>query len=101
MIMTTRSIKDFQNLMKELYIERDRQRGIEKSLLWLQSEQGELIDAFLKRDKVALIEEVADVLAWLCSVCNLFEIDLDDAAWSKYPEKCPKCLLTPCECTKK
>ena len=84
--------------MKELYFERDHQRGIEKSLLWLQSEQGELIDAFLKENAVILKEEVADVLAWLCSVCNLLEIDLEDAAWSKYPQKCPKCLQTPCEC---
>lgn len=87
--------------MEVLYIKRDRQRGIEKSLLWLQTEQGELVDAYLKNNKEALIEEVADILAWLCSVCNLFEIDLDDAAWRKYPGKCPKCLLSPCECTEK
>jgi NTP pyrophosphatase (non-canonical NTP hydrolase) len=97
--MTKNSLKDFQHLMKELYLERDSQRGIEKTLLWLQSEQGELIDAYLKFNKVTLEEEAADVLAWLCSVCNLLEIDLDNAAWTKYPGKCPKCLTTPCECT--
>jgi NTP pyrophosphatase (non-canonical NTP hydrolase) len=84
--------------MRELYFERDRQRGIEKCLLWLQSEQGELIDAYLKFDKAILEEEVADVLAWLCSVCNLLEIDLEEVAWTKYSGRCPRCLKIPCKC---
>ena len=96
--MNKNSIRNFQNLMRELYLKRDSQRGIEKTLLWLQSEQGELIDAYLKYNKVVLKEEVADVFAWLCSVCNLLEIDLEDAAWTKYPGRCPKCQETPCEC---
>ena len=96
--MTNKTIKDFQKLMKELYIERDQHRGIEKTLLWLQTEQGELVDAYLKEDTSTMIEEVADIFAWLCSVCNLFQIDLESAAWEKYPNKCPKCLNSPCNC---
>ncbi len=99
--MTRKSVNDFQNLMKDLYLERDRQRGIEKTLLWLQTEQGELIDAYLKNDTSTIIEEVADIFAWLCSVCNLFEINLESAVWEKYPNKCPKCLKSPCLCPKR
>jgi len=99
--MTNKSIKEFQRLMRELYISRDQQRGIEKSLLWLQTEQGELIDAFLKGDTSGIVEEVADIFAWLCSICNLFKIDLESAAWNKYPNKCPRCLESPCTCLKK
>jgi NTP pyrophosphatase (non-canonical NTP hydrolase) len=84
--------------MKTLYEERDRKRGIEKSLMWLQTELGELFEAYLKADKKILEEEVADILAWLCSVCNLLEINLDRAAWEKYPSRCPKCDMTPCSC---
>ena len=79
--MTDHTINEFQNLMKTLYEERDRKRGIEKSLMWLQTEIGELFEAYLKDDKNILEEEVADILAWLCSVCNLLEINLDRAAW--------------------
>ena len=99
--MTNKTIKDFQQLMKELYLDRDQQRGIEKSLLWLQTEQGELIDAYLKKDTSTINEEVADIFAWLCSICNLFKIDLETAAWSKYPDKCPKCMKSPCNCLAK
>lgn len=92
------SIRDFQTLMTTLYGDRDRKRGIEKTLLWLQTESGELLEAYLKGNSKGLKEEAADVLAWLCSVCNLLEIDLETVAWKKYPFKCPKCSASPCKC---
>jgi NTP pyrophosphatase (non-canonical NTP hydrolase) len=97
-MLAKKTIKEFQSLMWELYIQRDRNRGVEKSLLWLQSELGELIDAYLKQDTSGTVEEVADIFAWLCSICNLLDIDLEEAAWTKYPDKCPRCLLVPCNC---
>ena len=93
------TIRDFQELMTQLYGERDLKRGIKKSLLWLQAENGELLEAYLNNDTDGLWEEVADVFAWLCSVCNLLNIDLEKAAWKKYPNKCPKCNSSPCECS--
>ena len=96
--MENSSINSFQKLMNTLYGERDRNRGIEKTLLWLQTENGELIDAFLKKERKAIEEEIADVFAWLCSVCNLLEIKLDEVSWKKYANICPKCKKSPCEC---
>lgn len=96
--MVKRTIGAFQNLMSSLFGERDRKRGIDKSLIWLQTELGELLEAYLENDSKTLREEVADVLAWLCSVCNLLNIDLETAAWEKYPNSCPKCESNPCEC---
>ncbi|MHA1973411.1 MAG: MazG nucleotide pyrophosphohydrolase domain-containing protein [Candidatus Hodarchaeales archaeon] len=96
--MQETTIKEFQQLMTDLYGERDKQRGIEKSLLWLQSEQGELIQAFLKGNKREIEEEAADIFAWLCSVCNLLNIDLGAVSIRKYPFKCPKCESNPCKC---
>ncbi|MHA1215341.1 MAG: MazG nucleotide pyrophosphohydrolase domain-containing protein [Candidatus Hodarchaeales archaeon] len=92
------TVKEFQQLMIDLYGERDKRRGIEKSLLWLQSEQGELIQAYLKGDKTEMEEEVADIFAWLCSVCNLLDIDLGAVSTRKYPYKCSKCNSNPCKC---
>ncbi len=96
--MRNHSIYNFQKLMKDLYYNRDSKRGIDKCLLWLQSEQGELIDAYMEGHTGKMEEEVADILAWLCSVCNLLGIDLETAAWKKYPQNCPKCMSNPCNC---
>ncbi|MFX1282328.1 MAG: MazG nucleotide pyrophosphohydrolase domain-containing protein [Promethearchaeota archaeon] len=96
--MANHSIHEFQELMFTLYGERDQKRGIEKSLLWLYTEIGELIEAYLNHDQNSLEEEVADVFAWLCSICNLLNIDIETAAWRKYPSCCPKCSANPCSC---
>ncbi len=93
-----RSLASFQNLFKELYISRDLSRGADKTLLWLVSELGELSDAYLKQDLNAMKEEVADVFAWLCSFCNLLNIDLEEAVLKKYGNGCPRCSSSPCRC---
>ena len=43
-------------------------------------------------------EELADILAWLCSLANILKIDLQNSAISKYPCVCKKCGLNPCNC---
>ena len=50
-------------------------------------------------DKDATEKEFADVIAWLSSLANLLDIDLEQAALNKYPHKCPKCHASPCKCT--
>lgn len=92
------TIREFQELMAALYGDRDQKRGIDRSLIHLQTEIGELFEAFLKEDSESSREEAADVFAWLCSVCNLLDIDLEAAAYQKYPQRCPKCDTNPCTC---
>jgi NTP pyrophosphatase (non-canonical NTP hydrolase) len=87
--------------MKRMYISRDRHRGLHGTLLWTISEVGELTGAALKKDRNAMRSEAADVLAWLCSTCNLIGIDLEDAAFEKYGGGCPKCRHIPCRCREK
>jgi len=84
--------------MKELYIRRDLKRGVEKTYVWLVQEVGELGRAILKGDRENLLEEIADVFAWLASLSNILEIDIEDAVMAKYDGKCPKCGKNPCEC---
>ena len=91
-------IKEFQNLMRQLYFERDNERGPKGTLDWLEDEFEELREALEKGDINAVKEEFADVLAWLASLANLLDLDLEKAAISKYPNKCPKCKKKPCEC---
>jgi NTP pyrophosphatase (non-canonical NTP hydrolase) len=94
------SLKEFQDLMKKIYYERDLKRGPYKTALWLISEVGEFSDALIQFNKSELEAEAADILAWLCSICNLLEINLEEAAFKKYGGKCPKCHSIPCICNK-
>ncbi|MEM2896548.1 MAG: MazG nucleotide pyrophosphohydrolase domain-containing protein [Halobacteria archaeon] len=84
--------------MRRIYIEKDKARGISKTFLWLVSEVGEFADSLIKNDRKGLEDEVADILAWLCSECNLLGIDLGRVALEKYGSGCPRCHSIPCNC---
>ncbi|MEM3695351.1 MAG: MazG nucleotide pyrophosphohydrolase domain-containing protein [Candidatus Bathyarchaeia archaeon] len=92
-------ILEFQELMRRLYFHRDSRRGIEKTFEWLVEEVAELGEALKANDKKALENEFADVIAWLASLANIANINLEKAALSKYDNKCPKCGQAPCQCT--
>ena len=92
-------ICDFQELMWRLYFHRDSQRGVEKTFEWLVEEVAELGEALKIGDRKALEDEFADVIAWLASLANVVDVNLEKAALNKYDNKCPKCGLSPCQCT--
>ena len=85
-------------MMRQLYFERDSDRGTEGTLDWLVDEVEELREALKEGNTKAIEEEFADVLAWLASLANVVNINFEKAALSKYNNKCPKCGLSPCEC---
>lgn len=91
-------ITEFQQMMNRLYLERDLQRGVKGTFEWLKEEIVELGEALDETDKEATAKEFADVIAWLSSLANVMEIDLEKAALTKYANKCPKCYQAPCEC---
>jgi NTP pyrophosphatase (non-canonical NTP hydrolase) len=91
-------INEFQKLMHTLYFPRDSKRGKDKTLDWLKDEVEELKEALNEGDIQAAEKEFADVLAWLASLANIVNIDLEKAALSKYDNKCPKCGKNPCDC---
>ena len=70
-------IKDFQQLISEKYEKRDRQRGVAKTFLWFVEEVGELATALAKNDRKNKQEEFADVFAWLCTLANISDVDLE------------------------
>lgn len=84
--------------MRQLYFERDSKRGKEGTLDWLEDEVEELREALEEGDIKAAEKEFADVFAWLASLANVVNVDLEKAAYSKYPNKCPKCGQNPCDC---
>ena len=90
-------IREFQNLIRQVYLDRDRKRGADKTFLWLLEEVGELTRAY-RRGEDHVGKEMADVLAWMVSVANLLGIDLEAEVLKKYPGVCPLCSSNPCIC---
>lgn len=89
-------IGEFQRMIGEIYLHRDRKRGVDKTMLWIVEEVGELAEAVRKGKNVG--EEIADVFAWLVSLANLFGVDLEEESLKKYPNQCSRCGKKPCEC---
>lgn len=92
-------VHEFQKMMRRLYFHRDSKRGVTGTYEWLVDEVGELGEALRQDDKAALEKEFADVIAWLASLANVADVDLERASLNKYANKCPKCGNSPCKCT--
>jgi len=73
------TIEEFQQLIAEKYGQRDRERGIPATFMWFVEEVGELATALADDDHANKEEEFADVLAWLCTLANISEVDLTKA----------------------
>lgn len=91
-------IREFQRMMRRIYFHRDSKRGVKKTYMWLVEEVGELGEAIKTGDERQIRDEVADVIAWLASLANLLGVDVEEAALSKYPGRCPKCGMERCVC---
>jgi NTP pyrophosphatase (non-canonical NTP hydrolase) len=90
-------LTELQRQMTALYGARDAGRGVDATFRWLTEEIGEVARALRKGDRDELELEFSDALAWLASLANLVDVDLD-AAMARYADGCPKCGLTPCGC---
>ena len=82
-------INEFQELIRTRYHATDSARGVPGTFLWFTEEVGELASALADRergkgDAEELAREFADVLAWLATIANVCEIDLEEAIASKY-----------------
>jgi NTP pyrophosphatase (non-canonical NTP hydrolase) len=79
-------IKEFQDIISNKYEKRDRERGVPATFMWFVEEVGELATALAGDDQQNKQEEFADVLAWLCTLANISDVDLEKAC-SKYTGK--------------
>lgn len=76
-------IEEFQKLISEKYEKRDRERGTARTFLWFIEEVGELATALASEDHKNKEEEFADVFAWLCTLANINDVDLEKSC-TKY-----------------
>ena len=73
------TIRQFQDFIRGKYYARDSERGTGGTFLWFVEEVGELASALAGDDQANKAEEFADVLAWLCTLANINDVDLTRA----------------------
>jgi len=73
------TIREFQDFILRKYGQRDSQRGTPGTFMWFIEEIGELATALSEGDLDNKEEEFADVLAWLCTLANINDVDLAKA----------------------
>jgi NTP pyrophosphatase (non-canonical NTP hydrolase) len=92
------SLAQLQQVIYDTYDRRDRSRGVEGTFVWLMEEIGELATTLRGGTQQEREEEFADVLAWLATLANIVEVDLEKAVQAKYGSGCPGCKQIPCVC---
>jgi len=99
------SLTDMQLLIETMYGTKDEARGVSGTFMWLMEEIGELAAALREEEgcegpaSEALSLEFADVLAWLATIANVANVDLQAAFLRKYGSGCPGCGDLVCSCT--
>src|SRR4051812_48369464 len=83
------TIAAFQKHIADRYEKVDRERGWPKTFAYFIEEVGELAtaltgDAADRTVRANLEEEFADVIAWLCTLANITDVNLADAIAKKY-----------------
>ena len=78
------TIAEFQKHIADRYERVDRARGWPKTFAYFIEEVGELATALTADDRANLEEEFADVIAWLCTLANISDVDLAQALTRKY-----------------
>ena len=73
------TIREFQDFIRQQYYATDSKRGTPATFLWFVEEVGELASALAGGDQQGKEEEFADVLAWLCTLANINDVDLTKA----------------------
>jgi NTP pyrophosphatase (non-canonical NTP hydrolase) len=81
---STLTLRQFQKHISDRYEKADRARGTPGTWLHFSEEIGELARALARDDRANLEEEFADVIAWLCTLANINDVDLADAIGKKY-----------------
>lgn len=86
---------DLQRLIRDRYYATDSARGTPATFMWFIEEVGELSTALANNapgksptpaERANLDEEFADVIAWLCTLANINNVDLAKAL-EKYTVK--------------
>jgi NTP pyrophosphatase (non-canonical NTP hydrolase) len=84
-------VREFQDFIARKYKQRDQERGVPRTFMWFVEEVGELSTALATMDdRENMEEEFADVFAWLCTLANITDIDLEVACRKYTEDRCKK-----------
>ena len=64
------TLREFQQLIRNMYHDKDAARGVEGTFMWLTEEIGELATALRSGSPEEKALEFADVLAWLATIAS-------------------------------
>jgi NTP pyrophosphatase (non-canonical NTP hydrolase) len=92
------TFRQFQQLIRDMYLEKDLARGVDGTFMWLMEEVGELAGSLRSGTHEERLGEFADVLAWLTTIANVAGVDLAEAITRKYGAGCPGCGQFVCRC---
>jgi NTP pyrophosphatase (non-canonical NTP hydrolase) len=92
------TLRQFQELIRAMYLEKDLERGVAGTFMWLMEEVGELSTSLRHGTHEDRLGEFADVLAWLATIANVAGVDLQEAVARKYGQGCPGCGNYVCQC---
>jgi NTP pyrophosphatase (non-canonical NTP hydrolase) len=92
------SFRGFQQLIRDMYLEKDVARGVDGTFMWLMEEIGELASCLRNGTHEERLGEFADVIAWLTTIANVVGVDLNEAIMKKYGSGCPGCRQFVCVC---
>ncbi|HEY2837633.1 MAG TPA: MazG nucleotide pyrophosphohydrolase domain-containing protein [Pirellulales bacterium] len=92
------TLASFQQLIRDMYYEKDVARGVDGTFMWLMEEIGELASCLRSGTHEERLGEFADVLAWLATIANVAGVDLNEAVQRKYGSGCPGCGQFACTC---
>lgn len=85
-----KTIDSIQKIALDIYGKYD----LEKSMLWMTEEFGELIKAIRKEKIENVIDEMGDVLAWIFCLSNILDIHVSDAINSTFHKEINRQLNT-------
>ena len=93
------TLSELQTLIRETFGAKDARRGVSGTFMWFMEEVGELAEALRgEHSREHTAAEFADVLAWLATLANIANVDLEEAVRLKYGLGCPECRQLPCVC---
>jgi NTP pyrophosphatase (non-canonical NTP hydrolase) len=92
------TLGELQRFIREMYGQKDGARGADGTFMWFMEEVGELAAALRGGSHEERVLEFADVLAWLATLANIADVDLEEAMARKYGRGCPGCGKSPCTC---
>jgi NTP pyrophosphatase (non-canonical NTP hydrolase) len=92
------TLGQLQQVIRDTFGAKDKRRGVEGTFMWFMEEVGELATALRGGTAQEQADEFADVLAWLVTLANVVDIDLEKAVQKKFGSGCPGCGQIPCSC---